>query len=122
MTEASDAPQECEMRAMASGTNSHVSSPIINLSLGEGVGQKAVKWLLAVIGGFVLLITVTVVVAYRATDQAASTDKREQDFEGRLNQHIIDMDKEDRLWQYWGERAEVAAEKQNIKLPPLPHH
>lgn len=122
MTEASDIPEESDMRATASGANSHVSAPIINLNLGDGVGQKVVKWLFAGIGGLALLITVTVVVAYKGQQQAEFTNQTEQAFEGRVNQRFTEMDKEDRLWQYWGERCEVEAGKQGIKLPPLPHH
>lgn len=35
-------------------------------------------------------------------------------------QDVSSLKTEARLWQYWGERAEVAAEKQGLKLPPIP--
>lgn len=35
---------------------------------------------------------------------------------------IDSLKTEMRLWQYWGERAEISAEKQGVKMPPLPHH
>lgn len=116
-----DFPLEAEdMRATASGANSHVSSPVINLNLGEGVGRSMVKWLLGFIGGAVGLVVVTVVVAYHAQQQADFANQNEQSFEKRMDTRMNDMDRETRLVEYWGQRAEIAAEKQGVKLPPMP--
>ena len=37
-------------------------------------------------------------------------------------ERVNDLDRDARLQAYWSERAEIAAEKQGIKLPPLPRH
>lgn len=118
-----DLPLEAEdMRATASGANSHVSSPIINLNLGDGVGRAMVRWLLGFIGGAVGIVLVTVVVAYKGQQQADFANQNEQTFERRIDQDFSAVKTEAREWQYWAERAEIAAEKQGIKLPPLPKH
>ena len=106
--------------ASINGANNHISSPVINLHLGDGAARSLFKWALGAAGGLVVIVATTVVIAHGAAQQAAFSDQKEAMFEDRVNKKVEEMKTETRLMQYWGERQEVACTAAGVKAIPLP--
>lgn len=83
---------------MPGDTNANVNGAgqAVNVHLGEGA---------RLFYAFLVLLALCLVASTYAVIKASE---------------INDLKTEFRLVQYWAERVEVAAEKQGIKLPPLP--